>query len=142
MIRDLAAARPAGPRRPLPPQLRQGGGPAGRVPTPPAATGVLTLDADLQDDPAEIPSFLERLDDGFDVVSGWKKVRHDPWHKVFPSRVFNGMVSWPDRRAAARPQLRVEGYRAEVVREVRLYGELHRFVPVLAAARGSASARS
>ena len=54
---------------------------------------IFTLDADLQDDPAEIPRFLARLDEGFDVVSGWKKTRHDPWHKVFPSRVFNWMVS-------------------------------------------------
>ena len=51
---------------------------------------IFTLDADLQDDPAEIPRFLARLDEGYDVVSGWKKTRHDPWHKVYPSRVFNG----------------------------------------------------
>ena len=47
----------------------------------------------MQDDPAEIPRFLERLDQGLDVVSGWKRTRHDPWHKVGPSRVFNWMVS-------------------------------------------------
>src|SRR3954470_5963220 len=54
---------------------------------------VLTLDADLQDDPAEVPRFLDKLDQGYDVISGWKKTRHDPWHKVIPSRIFNGMVS-------------------------------------------------
>ena len=54
---------------------------------------VFTLDGDLQDDPAEIPRFLAELDKGYDVVSGWKKTRHDPWHKVYPSRVFNWMVS-------------------------------------------------
>ena len=54
---------------------------------------VMTLDADLQDDPKEIPDFLKLLDSGYDVVSGWKKKRHDPWHKVLPSRVFNAMVS-------------------------------------------------
>ncbi|MCF0233745.1 MAG: glycosyltransferase family 2 protein, partial [Thermoguttaceae bacterium] len=54
---------------------------------------VITLDADLQDDPAEIPDFLRLVDSGFDVVSGWKKTRHDPWHKVLPSRIFNAMVS-------------------------------------------------
>lgn len=53
----------------------------------------MTLDADLQDDPREIPNFLKALQGGLDLVSGWKKVRHDPWHKVLPSRVFNGMVS-------------------------------------------------
>src|SRR5947209_19358413 len=55
---------------------------------------ILTMDADLQDDPAEIPRFLEALAAGRDVVSGWKRRRLDPWHKVWPSRVFNGMVSW------------------------------------------------
>ena len=54
---------------------------------------VFTLDGDLQDDPREIPLFLAQLDTGYDVVSGWKKTRHDPWHKVYPSRVFNWMVS-------------------------------------------------
>ncbi len=54
---------------------------------------VLTLDADLQDDPKEIPRFLAEMENDLDVVSGWKKVRHDPWHKVGPSRIFNGMVS-------------------------------------------------
>ncbi len=56
---------------------------------------VFTLDADLQDDPAEIPRFLAAMQERkLDVVSGWKRVRHDPWHKVLPSRVFNGMVGW------------------------------------------------
>src|SRR5205807_2168435 len=53
---------------------------------------ILTLDADLQDDPAEIPRFLTSLGEGHDVVSGWKQIRHDPWHKVWPSRVFNWLV--------------------------------------------------
>ena len=69
---------------------------------------IMTLDADLQDDPAEIPRFLAALAEGKDVVSGWKKMRHDPWHKVWPSRVFNAMVSWLTGRAAARSQLRHE----------------------------------
>ena len=69
---------------------------------------ILTLDADLQDDPPRSRASSRRCDDGLDVVSGWKKVRHDPWHKVWPSRVFNGMVELADRRAAARPQLRHE----------------------------------
>src|SRR5689334_17066736 len=55
---------------------------------------VMTLDADLQDDPREIPRFVHALAEGVDVVSGWKQVRHDPWHKVLPSRVFNFLVSW------------------------------------------------
>lgn len=93
---------------------------------------VFTLDADLQDDPKEIPRFLEALDGGLDVVSGYKFKRHDPWHKVLPSRVFNGLV----RKLTGVPLRDVncgfKAYRAEVVKRVRLYGELHRFVPVLA----------
>ena len=97
---------------------------------------VLTLDADLQDDPNEIPRFLEAIRSGTDVVSGWKKVRHDPWHKVFPSRVFNGMVSWLTGVKLHDHNCGFKAYRAEALREIRLYGELHRFVPVLAAAKG------
>jgi dolichol-phosphate mannosyltransferase len=101
-----------------------------------AGETVLTLDADLQDDPAEIPRFLEAVTAGTDVVSGWKKVRHDPWHKVFPSRVFNGMVSWLTGVKLHDHNCGFKAYRSAVVKEVSLYGELHRFVPVLAAARG------
>ena len=97
---------------------------------------VMTLDADLQDDPAEIPNFLAHLDKGYDLVSGWKKVRHDPWHKVFPCRVFNGMVSWLTGVSLHDHNCGMKAYEAAVVREVRLYGEMHRFIPVLAAARG------
>jgi dolichol-phosphate mannosyltransferase len=97
---------------------------------------VLTLDADLQDDPHEIPRFLAKLDEGNDVVSGWKQVRHDPWHKVYPSRVFNGLVGWVTGVRLHDHNCGMKCYRAEVFREVRLYGELHRFIPVLAAARG------
>jgi len=97
---------------------------------------IFTLDADLQDDPAEIPRFLTRLDEGADVVSGWKKTRHDPWHKVFPSRVFNAMVSRLTGCRLHDHNCGFKLYRTEVVREVEIYGELHRFVPVLAHARG------
>jgi dolichol-phosphate mannosyltransferase len=116
---------------------------------------ILTLDADLQDDPKEIPRFLAALEHGtiidaeghtvpappemkgkLDVVSGWKRVRHDPWHKVGPSRIFNGMVSWLTGVRLHDHNCGMKCYRAEVFREVKLYGELHRFIPVLAAARG------
>lgn len=99
-------------------------------------TMVMTLDADLQDDPREIPRFLEKLNEGLDVVSGWKKVRLDPWHKVWPSWVFNGMIGWLTGVRLHDHNCGFKCYRSEVLREVRLYGELHRFVPVLAAARG------
>ncbi len=108
---------------------------------------VLTLDADLQDDPAEVPRYLATLAHGqetsgdkrvgpLDVVSGWKKKRHDPWHKVWPSRVFNFMVSWLTGVRLHDHNCGMKCYRAEVLREVKLYGELHRFIPVLAEARG------
>jgi dolichol-phosphate mannosyltransferase len=97
---------------------------------------VMTLDADLQDDPREIPRFLAELGDHVDVVSGWKRVRNDPWHKVFPSRVFNWMVSELTGVKLHDHNCGMKCYRREIFREVRLYGELHRFVPVLAAARG------
>ena len=97
---------------------------------------ILTLDADLQDDPKEIPHFLAALDSGLDVVSGWKRIRHDPWHKVLPSRVFNFLVSWLTGVSLHDHNCGMKAYRAGIFREVRLYGELHRFIPVLAAARG------
>ncbi len=97
---------------------------------------VFTLDADLQDDPAEIPRFLERLDQGLDVVSGWKKTRHDPWHKVYPSRVFNQMVSRLTGCVLHDHNCGFKVYRSEVLGEVGIYGELHRFVPALAHAKG------
>ncbi len=97
---------------------------------------VFTLDADLQDDPHEMPRFLEAMAEGSDVVSGWKKVRHDPWHKVLPSRIFNWLVGWLTGVRLHDHNCGYKCYRREIFDEVRLYGELHRFVPVLAAARG------
>jgi glycosyltransferase involved in cell wall biosynthesis len=99
---------------------------------------VFTLDGDLQDDPAEIPRFLAKLEEGetFDVVSGWKRTRHDPWHKVGPSRVFNRMVSALTGCRLHDHNCGFKAYRREVLDEVTLYGELHRFVPVLAQERG------
>ncbi len=97
---------------------------------------VFTLDADLQDDPHEIPKFLEEMNKGFDVISGWKQVRHDPWHKVGPSRVFNWLVGQLTGVKLHDHNCGFKCYRREVLEEVRIYGELHRFVPVLAAAKG------
>lgn len=97
---------------------------------------VVTMDADLQDDPAEIPRLLGKIENGLGVVSGWKKERHDPWHKVLPSRLFNWAVSRLTGVDLHDHNCGLKAYRREVFDEVRLYGELHRFVPVLAAARG------
>src|SRR5207302_10690040 len=90
---------------------------------------ILAMDADLQDDPAEMPRFLMSLEKGFDVVSGWKRIRHDPLNKVWPSRVFNFLVSRLTGVCLHDHNCGMKAYRAEVFREIRLYGELHRFIP-------------
>jgi len=97
---------------------------------------VFTLDADLQDDPKEIPRFLAKLAEGFDIVSGWKRQRRDPWHKVLPSRVFNKMLSRFAGVALHDHNCGFKCYRREVVKNVALYGEMHRMIPSLASIKG------
>lgn len=97
---------------------------------------IVTMDADLQDDPREIPRFLAELDKGLDVISGWKQKRHDPIHKTFPSKIFNWMVGKTTGVRLHDHNCGFKCYRRGVFDEVQLYGELHRFVPVLAAAKG------
>ena len=97
---------------------------------------IVTLDADLQDDPAEIPKLLARLEDGFDLVSGWKQERQDPRSKTWPSRLFNWVTGRLTGVRLRDFNTGLKIYRREVVEEIRLYGELHRFIPVLAAWRG------
>lgn len=97
---------------------------------------VITLDADLQDDPNEIPKLLAELDHELDVVSGWKQVRRDPWHKTWPSRLFNWVVSGMTGVKLHDHNCGFKCYRAEAIRGLRLYGEFHRFIPVLLAAQG------
>lgn len=101
-----------------------------------AGSWIITMDADLQDEPAEIPQFLKRMNQGADVVSGWKKNRNDPWHKRLPSLVFNRLVSGLTGVRLNDHNCGFKSYRREIFDEVRLYGERHRFVPVLAAAKG------
>ena len=96
----------------------------------------ITMDTDLQDAPAEIPRFLAALESDLDVVNGWKRPRFDPWHKVWPSYVFNLLVSWTMGLHLHDHNCGMKCYRAELFQEIRLYGELHRFVPVLAHGRG------
>jgi glycosyltransferase involved in cell wall biosynthesis len=97
---------------------------------------VLTLDADLQDDPREIGRFLAKLEEGYDIVSGWKRVRHDPWHKVIPSRFFNAMLSALSRTRLHDHNCGFKCYRWRVVKELALYGEMHRMIPALGTIRG------
>jgi len=97
---------------------------------------ILMMDADLQDDPAEIPTFLEQIANGNDVVNGWKQRRLDPWHKVYPSRVFNWLVSSLTGLQLHDHNCGLKMFRSQVASEIQIYGELHRFIPVLAFARG------
>lgn len=97
---------------------------------------IVTMDADLQDDPAEIPRLLAKLDEGFDLVSGWKTRRRDPLSRRLLSKVFNGVTGWLSGVRLHDMNCGLKAYRAEAVRGLRLYGELHRFVPVLAHHRG------
>jgi glycosyltransferase involved in cell wall biosynthesis len=97
---------------------------------------VVTIDGDLQDDPAEIPRLLAKLDEGFDLVSGWKTRRRDPWSRRLPSRIFNGVVGRLSGIRLHDMNCGFKAYRVDVVRGLPLYGELHRFIPVLAHYRG------
>jgi dolichol-phosphate mannosyltransferase len=97
---------------------------------------IVTIDGDLQDDPAEIPRLLAKLDEGFDLVSGWKARRRDPWSRRVLSRVFNAATSRLSGLRLHDMNCGLKAYRAEVVRGLSLYGELHRFLPVLAHHRG------
>ncbi|OYP37946.1 glycosyltransferase family 2 protein [Rhodopirellula sp. MGV] len=97
---------------------------------------VFTMDADLQDDPVEVPKFIDKLNEGYDVVSGWKQKRHDPLDKTMPSKVFNWLVSRLTGVKLNDHNCGFKAYRQAVTKDVTLYGERHRFVPVLAAARG------
>ena len=94
---------------------------------------IFTLDADLQDNPKEIPNFLKKLDDGYDLVSGWKKVRRDPLTKVLPSRVFNFATSFLTGVKIHDTNCGFKVYRREVIGSLNIYGELYRFIPVIAA---------
>jgi len=93
---------------------------------------VATLDADLQDDPAELPAMVARLEAGADLVSGWKQKRHDPLEKRLPSKFFNGVTRWMSGIPLHDFNSGIKAYRCEVVKAVRVYGELHRYVPMLA----------
>ena len=93
---------------------------------------IVTLDGDGQDDPAEIPRLVAKLDEGFDLVSGWKARRHDPLVRRLLSRVYNVVTGWVSGVRLHDMNCGLKAYRGDVARGLRLYGELHRFIPVLA----------
>lgn len=103
-----------------------------------AATGdiIFTLDADLQDDPDEISRFIAKIDEGFDLVTGWKKDRKDPLSKRLPSKVFNWVINRIAKARLHDVNCGFKAYRREVVQDIQLYGELHRFIPILVEADG------
>lgn len=97
---------------------------------------VITLDGDLQDEPAEIPRFLKKLDEGFDVVSGWKFRRHDPLGKRLPSKVFNALTARLTGVRIHDFNCGFKAYRQEAAKSLNLFGDRHRYIPALAAWQG------
>ncbi len=97
---------------------------------------IITMDADLQDDPREIPALLAKLDEGYDVVCGWKQRRFDPWHKTVPSRVFNAWIARTFKLSLHDVNSGFKAMRGEVVRQLPLWSDMHRLIPVFAANMG------
>ena len=99
---------------------------------------VVLLDADLQNDPADIPIMIEKLNEGYDVVSGWRKDRQDAFlRRILPSRLANGLISWVTGVKLHDYGCTLKAYRREVITGFRLYGEMHRFIPVYAHSIGA-----
>jgi glycosyltransferase involved in cell wall biosynthesis len=101
---------------------------------------VVMLDADLQNDPEDIKALIDKLDEGYDVVSGWRRDRHDPWLRTQLSRTANGLISWVTGVHLHDYGCTLKVYRREVLEHVRLYGEMHRFIPAIASWSGAAIA--
>jgi glycosyltransferase involved in cell wall biosynthesis len=97
---------------------------------------IITMDADLQDDPSEISHFIDKINEGYDLVSGWKKERHDPLEKRLPSKLFNKVTSHLSGVELHDFNCGFKAYRREVVENIDVYGELHRYIPVLAYRKG------
>lgn len=93
---------------------------------------IITLDADLQDNPVEIPRFIERIQEGYDLVSGWKRHRQDPISKTLPSRMFNAVVSRTTGLRLHDFNCGFKAYSRSLVDNLHIYGELHRYIPALA----------
>jgi glycosyltransferase involved in cell wall biosynthesis len=102
------------------------------------ATGgiVITMDGDLQDDSQEIPRFIAKINEGFDLVSGWRSPRNDPWGKRVPSQIFNTLTRLITRVDLHDVNCGFKAYKKEVVKNLRLYGEMHRYIPALVAWNG------
>ncbi len=103
------------------------------------ATGqvIVTMDADLQNDPADIPALLDKMSEGYDIVSGWRKDRKDHWSRVWPSRVANGLISMTTGVHLHDYGCSLKAYRSECIKAISAYGEMHRFFPALARMTGA-----
>jgi len=97
---------------------------------------VFTLDADLQDNPSEITNFIKKLEEGFDLVSGWKRKRKDPLYKTLPSKIFNWITAYTFNLHIKDFNCGYKLYKHSLVKELTLYGEMHRYIPVLANSLG------
>jgi glycosyltransferase involved in cell wall biosynthesis len=98
---------------------------------------IVTLDGDLQNDPSDIPSMIDKLNEGHDIVCGWRRNRKDPWlTRVLVSNVANGIISWTTGVHLHDYGCSLKAFRSEVVRSLRLYGEMHRFIPAIASEQG------
>ncbi|HAY34366.1 MAG TPA: glycosyltransferase family 2 protein [Ignavibacteria bacterium] len=93
---------------------------------------IITMDADLQDDPSEIPELIKVLNSGYDLVSGWKKVRYDPFIKKHTSKIFNYFTSKLSGIRLHDFNCGLKAYKRDVVKSIRIYGEMHRYIPALA----------
>jgi len=102
------------------------------------ATGdiVFTMDSDLQDNPKEIPNFINKIEEGYDLVTGWKKKRRDPISKTVPSKFFNSVTSGTFKLKLHDYNCGFKAYRKEVIQELDIYGEMHRYIPALAYSKG------
>jgi len=97
---------------------------------------VFTMDADLQDDPKEIPQFIKKLDEGYDMVTGWKVKRRDPISKTWPSKLYNKVTSNTFKLKLHDYNCGYKAYKKEVIKELDIYGEMHRYIPALANSLG------
>jgi glycosyltransferase involved in cell wall biosynthesis len=98
---------------------------------------IVTLDGDLQNDPADIPMLLEKMEEGYDIVSGWRKFRKDHYSRVLPSQIANFIISFTTGVRLHDYGCSLKAYRAECIKSIKAYGEMHRFFPALASMTGA-----
>jgi glycosyltransferase involved in cell wall biosynthesis len=98
---------------------------------------IVPMDGDLQNDPADIPRLLDKMEEGFDVVSGWRRDRHDPWSRVLPSKIANWLISRTGGVKLHDFGCTLKAYESRTLRSIELFGEMHRFIPIYAHWKGA-----